>query len=98
MIYLAYLFFSLLFIYNTPLVDTFIKYVKTRTLIIRVISIFGDSLYMIGGGIVAGHMIEIKLINFTVCDLVFNYGTIMVVIGAFIREYFNRIKDRKWNY
>ena len=48
---------------------------------------------MIGGGIVAGHVIEIGLKSFGLYDLVFNYGTIMIIIGAFAREYFSKVNN-----
>ena len=57
----------------------------------KVIIIFGDALYMIGGGIIAGAVIETGLDKFTFFNLFDNYGTIIVIIGASIRELFSKI-------
>ncbi|WP_434656643.1 hypothetical protein [Sulfurimonas sp. NW9] len=92
MIYLTYLFFTLVFVYNTPLFDTFIDFIKKKPIIIIVIAIIGDALYMIGGGIIAGLIVNVRLDKFTLFVLINNYGTIMVIIGAVIREYFKVLR------
>jgi len=92
MIYLIYLVLSLLFLYNTSLFEDFILFVKKKLLIITFISIFGDILYMIGGGIIAGLIVEKGLGDFTLLILLNNYGTIMIILGAFIREYFRNLR------
>jgi len=46
---------------------------------------------MIGGGIIAGIIMQIGLSNFTILLFFNNYGTIMVIAGAIIREYFKNI-------
>jgi len=92
MIYLAYLFMSLVFIYNTPLYKILIDFVRTSPKILRFLSITGDFLYMVGGGVVAGIVYAHGSDGFTAIELFNNYGTIMVAMGAFIRDYFKGLK------
>ena len=94
MIYLLFLFFSLLFVYSTPLFDDFIKFIRKKSFITRGIDIFGDALYMIGGGVVASVVFSIGLDKFTFVDLFTNYGTILVLFGASIRELFSEINKK----
>lgn len=94
MIYLIFLLFSLVFIYNTPLFNIFIEFIKKKSIVTRAIAIFGDALYMIGGGIVAGAVIEIGLNKFVFLNLFDNYGTIMIITGASIREFFGEINKK----
>lgn len=94
MIYLLFLSVSLLFIYNTPLFGLFIKFVRKKPFIMRGIAIFGDALYMIGGGVVASVVFSIGLDGFTFVDLFTNYGTILVLVGASIREFFSEINKK----
>ena len=94
MIYLLFTFLSVLFIFNTPLYHVVILYIKKKKILVRIIAIFGDSLYMIGGGIVASVVMNIGLSNFTLLNLLNNYGTIMILVGATIREFFGKIKDK----
>ena len=91
--YLIFLLIFLLFIYNTPLFDIFIDFIKKKSIFTRIIAIIGDSLYMIGGGIVASVVFSIGLDKFTFLNLFDNYGTILIIIGAFVREYFSSKKD-----
>ena len=95
MIYLFFTVFTLAFIYFTPLykllIPPIIHYIRKNPIILRVISIIGDVLYMIGGGVIAGLIIEVGLSNFTILLFFNNYGTIMIIAGAIIREYFKNI-------
>ena len=97
MIYLLFMTLTMLFIYNTELFELmiipFLKYIKKKPLILGAIAVTGDALYMIGGGIIAGLVIEAGLANFTIMMLLNNYGTIMIVVGAITREYFKSIRQ-----
>ena len=95
MIYIIYIIFSLIYIYFTPLFKLLIPpaahYIKKKPILLRIISISGDVLYMVGGGVIAGLIMQIGLSNFTIFIFFNNYGTIMVITGAIIREYFKNI-------
>jgi hypothetical protein len=86
----------MLFIYYTPLFTLIIPpslhFLKKKPVLLRIIAIFGDILYMIGGGVIAGLIIEVGILNFTILLLFNNYGTIMIISGAIIREYFKNIR------
>ena len=90
MIYIMYMLLILLFWYNTPLYGLIVDFIRKKPIFLTIIAIFGDALYMIGGGIIAGAMINLK--GSISLKLVSNYGTILIVIGAMIREFFNKLK------
>ena len=86
MIYAWYSIFTLFFIYNTPLWEILIGCIRKRPIFIKVLIITGDSIYMIGGGVVAA-VVYAK--GFNLLTMINNVGIILIVTGAAAREYFD---------
>ena len=89
MTYLAFLFFTLLFIANTPLYRLLINFIRKKPIIIKFFIIIGDSLYMIGGGIIAGAIMQE---GYSVFAFFKYYGIILVIFGAITKETFKKYK------
>ena len=96
MTYIICILLIMLFVYYTPLFTLIIPptlhYVKKKPTLLKFIAIFGDTLYMVGGGVIAGLIINVGISNFTILLFINNYGTIMIITGAIIREYFKSIR------
>lgn len=61
-------------------------YLRKRPIFITILIITGDSIYMIGGWVVAA-IIYAK--GFNLLTMVDNVGIILIVTGAIAREYFD---------
>jgi len=82
MVYLIYFILTSLFLYFTPIGDLIIQYLYS-SLTLKIVSIIGDSLYIIGGGVIAASVFSQ---GYNILTMLFNGGTILIIVGVSIRE------------
>ncbi|AXH16323.1 hypothetical protein CP985_14380 [Malaciobacter mytili LMG 24559] len=89
-VYIVYILLTITFLYITPLWNIIIDKIENNSTVISILTIVGDSLYMIGGGIVASDAFTNGL---KLWILINNSGIILIILGAIMREYFKKINS-----